>query len=84
MQNKEQYFENLFNIKSFIEDLHTTNFMVIGDWNANLREGGNSLFGPTMLEFCNDNNLIISSKLNLLRTLTLMSAIEKFTHTKHG
>ena len=31
MQNKEQYFENLFNIKSFIEDLHTTNFMVIGD-----------------------------------------------------
>ena len=62
MQNKEQYFENLYNINSFIECLQTTNFMIIGDWNANLREGGNSLFGPTMLDFCNENNLVISSK----------------------
>ena len=62
MQNKEQYFENLYNINSFIEGLHTTNFMVIGDWNANLRDGGNSLFGPSMLEFCKENNLVISTK----------------------
>ena len=30
-QNREQYFENLYNINSFIESIHTTNFMVIGD-----------------------------------------------------
>ena len=61
-QNKEQYFDNLYNINSFIENLQTTNFMIIGDWNANLRDGGNSLFGPMLLDFCNDNNLVISSK----------------------
>ena len=61
-QNKEQYFENLCNINAFIENINTTNFMVIGDWNANLREGGKSLFGPTMIDFCKENNLVISTK----------------------
>ena len=61
-QNREQYVENLYNISSFIESIQTTNFMVIGDWNANLREGGNSMFGPTMVDFCKENNLIISTK----------------------
>ena len=61
-QNKEQYYENLGYISSFIDSLHNTNFMIIGDWNANLRESGNSLFGPIMKDFCNENNLVISTK----------------------
>ena len=61
-QNKEQYIDNLWKINSFVDSLQNTNFMIIGDWNANLRENGNSLFGPTMLDFCNENNLAISTK----------------------
>ena len=62
VQNKEQYIDNLWNIYSFIDSIHTTNFMIIGDWNANLGLSGTSLFGPTMLDFCEENNLIISTK----------------------
>ena len=60
--NREQYTDNLWKINAFIESIQNTNFMIIGDWNANLRENGNSLFGATMLEFCNENNLIVSTK----------------------
>ena len=62
IQNQEQYYDNLGNINSFIESINTTNFMIIGDWNANLGISGNTLFSPIMEEFCNENNLIISSK----------------------
>ena len=36
--------------------------MIIGDWNANLGQSGNSLFGPIMVDFCEENNLVISTK----------------------
>ena len=62
IQNQEQYIDNLWNIYSFIESINTTNFMIIGDWNANLGISGNSLFGPIMEDFCSENNLIISTK----------------------
>ena len=62
IQNQEQYIDNLWNIYSFIESINTTNFMIIGDWNANLGTSGNSLFGPILEEFCKENNLIISTK----------------------
>ena len=62
IQNQEQYIDNLWNIFSFIESINTTNFMIIGDWNANLGTSGTSLFGPIMEEFCKENNLIISTK----------------------
>jgi hypothetical protein len=61
IQNKEQYMDNVWNIYSFIDSIHTTNFMIIGDWNANLGTSGNSLFGPTMVDFCEENNLVIST-----------------------
>ena len=62
VENQEQYIDNLWNIYSFLESLNTTNFMVIGDWNANLGNSGNTLFAPLMEEFCKENNLTISSK----------------------
>ena len=36
--------------------------MIIGDWNANIGQNGNSLFGPIMMDFCEENNLIVSTK----------------------
>ena len=60
--NTDKYLDCLGFINSFIQDLDTTNFIIIGDWNANLREGSNSLFAPHMLHFCNDQDYIISSK----------------------
>ena len=62
IQNKEQYIDNLWNIYSFIDSINTTNFMIIGDWNANLGQSGNSLFGSTMVDFCEENNLVITTK----------------------
>ena len=35
--------------------------MIIGYWNANLGTSGNSLFGQTMVDFCEENNLVIST-----------------------
>ena len=40
-------------------------FVIIGDWNANLGKSGTNLFKPYMTDFCNENQLIISSKLLL-------------------
>ena len=61
-QNKERYFENLWTINAFVETIQNTSFMIIGDWNANLSDTGNSLFRNMMLDFCCENNLLISSK----------------------
>ena len=62
IQNREQYIDNLWNIYSFIDSINTTNFMIIGDWNANLGQNGNSLFGPIMMDFCEENVLVVSTK----------------------
>ena len=62
IQNNEQYIDNLWNIYSFIDSINTTNIMIIGDWNANLGQSGNSIFEPTMVDFCEENNLVISTK----------------------
>ena len=40
---------------------HTTCFVITGDWNANLREGGNFLFAKRMVQLCDDNGFILSS-----------------------
>ena len=64
-QNRELYIQCLGALKSLIDDLPSTSFMIVGDWNANLKTGGNSLFGRLMVEFCNDNNLIISDTMLL-------------------
>ena len=38
---------------------------MIGDWNANLGSSGTMTFKLPMIEFCNDNELLISSQLLL-------------------
>ena len=61
-ENEEEYVNCLSGIRTFIEDLDNTNFLIIGDWNANLGNSGTTLFKPLMLDFCNDNQLVVSSK----------------------
>ena len=52
-------------MKSFLEEIHCTNYAVIGDWNANLGNSGTMTFKVPMMDFCNENNLSISSQLLL-------------------
>ena len=60
--NEEEYVRCLSGIKTFIEDLDNTNFLIIGDWNANLGSSGTTLFQPYMLDFCSENQLVLTSK----------------------
>ena len=60
--NEDKYLEDLGVLSALIEDLDSTNFVILGDWNANLKNPDNSLFAKHMLCFCDDLNLIISSR----------------------
>ena len=63
--NEDEYLNCLGCIKTFVEEINCTNFIIIGDWNANLGNGGTKLFQPFMSDFCDENQLIISSKVLL-------------------
>ena len=43
-------------------DLDTTCFVIVGDWNANIRNGGESTFARHMSQLCMDNSYILSSQ----------------------
>ena len=64
-EHEDLYLEQLGFIKAFIDELNCTNFMIIGDFNANLRHTGTNLFACHMTEFCKENELLISSELLL-------------------
>ena len=75
--NKQQYFENLWNINAFVETIHNTNFMIIGDWNANLSDNDNFLFRYMMLNFCCENYLKFPQKTCCHPTLKLISKLQR-------
>ena len=56
--------------------ISNTCFVITGDWNANLREGGNSLFAKHMVQLCDDNGFILSSKVLL--------PADSFTHVSEA
>ena len=64
-EHEDLYVEQLGFIKSFIDDINCTNFVIIGDFNANLRHTGTNLFAALMTDFCQENELIISSRIIL-------------------
>ena len=64
-ENEELYFERLGWIKCFIDEINCTNFTIIGDWNANLGNTGTMTFKQPMIEFCEENEFLISSQLLL-------------------
>ena len=43
-------------LKAIIDELDTTCYAIVGDWNANLKDIDNSLFGNHTLNFCSENN----------------------------
>ena len=43
-QNRELYTQCLGALKTLIDELPSTSFMIVGDWNANLKSGGKSFF----------------------------------------
>ena len=57
-------------------DLDTTCFVIVGDWNANIRNGGESMFARHMSQLCTDNSYILSSQA-LLPT-------ESYTHVSEA
>ena len=57
-------------------DLDTTCFVIVGDWNANIRNGGESMFARHMSQLCMDNSYILSSQA-LLPT-------ESYTHVSEA
>lgn len=65
IDNEETYLNNLCELHAFIDELECTCFAVVGDWNANLRQPHSSLFANCMLDFCNEYDYVISSKLYL-------------------
>ena len=57
-------------------DLDTTCFVIVWDWNANIRNGGESMFARHMSQLCMDNSYILSSQA-LLPT-------ESYTHVSEA
>ena len=63
--NEENYLNCLGALSAVIDDLGTSSYIILGDWNSNLANVQNSLFARHMIDFCNENNLHISSQLLL-------------------
>lgn len=59
-KNEDEYLNRLAFINSFISVSSFTSVFIVGDMNADLSDQG-SLFAKHMLQFCDDNNLVISS-----------------------
>ena len=64
-ENEETYLEDLGEINAILQELDNTCYVVVGDWNADLRNVQHSLFAAHMLNFCSDNNLVISTRMSL-------------------
>ena len=66
--NEDKYLDCLGYLKSMMEELELTCYVLIGDWNANLRDVsniGNVNFARHMLNFCEDCSCIASTQLLL-------------------
>lgn len=63
-ESEDEFLNRLAFIHSFIEDNDSTCVYVNGDFNADVSDS-NSLFAKHLVHFCNDNNLVLSSKVFL-------------------
>ena len=57
--NRDRYLQCLEAIRDIIDEGTSSSYIIVGDWNANLRIGQRSLFRQHMLDFCTNNNLLI-------------------------
>ena len=61
--------------------MDSTNLVIIGDFNANLGLTGTKMFTNHMIDFCNENSMIISSQIMLPRdTYTYVFSREGVPH----
>ena len=60
-KNEDEYINRLAAISSFIKENAYTCVYVVGDWNSDISDR-KSLFGQLLIQFCEDNKLILSSK----------------------
>ena len=67
--NEDDYIKCLSELQTIIESLGNTSFAIVGDWNANLLPDNNgiikSTFAKYVLDFCECNELNISSRVCL-------------------
>ena len=64
-ENEDLYMESLGILKYLLDNIQYTNIVIVDDFNANLGISGNKLSTNYMLDFCEENRLLISSKLLL-------------------
>ena len=64
-ENEERYIHNLGALSAILEELESSCYVIMGDWNANLKDTGSSLFANHMLNFCSENDLTLSSRVLL-------------------
>ena len=60
-KNQDEYLEKLGCLEALIEEVETSCFTILGDWNADICNLNNSLFAGHMKRFCESNELSISS-----------------------
>lgn len=60
--NEEEYLDKLGELSAILDDLDSSCFAVVGDWNANLADGGSSQFAPFLNSFIQQNDLHCSTK----------------------
>lgn len=63
-QNEDEYRNRLGFVSSFIDEYKSTSIFVVGDMNADVSDN-QFLFAKHMQQFCEDNNLVVSSQLLL-------------------
>ena len=75
--NEDVFLDNFAVLTSIIEELYTSNFVIMGDWKANIFANSVSCFGNHLVQLCTDkdNCLSLSSKISLPH--------DSFTFTSH-
>ena len=64
--NVELYLERMGVILSIIQECDTTSVLIVGDFNSDILDTCNdSVLGPLLIDFCNENNLLLADKLSL-------------------
>jgi len=63
-QNEDEYLHRLACISYFVKESAHTNIFILGDMNADISDN-NYLFGQHLMQFCQDNKLVLSSKVLL-------------------
>ena len=65
IENEDDYQDCLGELGAVLEELCTSSYIIVGDWNADVSKANTSRFQKYMLQFCTDHDLFISTQLHL-------------------